>query len=131
MNKFSFRISFGDTDPFGVAYFASYLDYCKKALDEWIRNKGIKPEDFYRNKEKGWGFPVIEISCRYFSPVKYDEEIIIEVYLKEVTDKDVKFLFEIKNLKGEKRAEAEIKLRCVSREFKSIFIPKEVRKYLV
>lgn len=130
MKQFSFRITFGDTDPFGIAYFTAFLDFCKKALDEWLRDMGILPGDFYRNRDKGWGFSITETSCRYFKAVKYDEIIVVKVKLKEIVQKDILFLFEISDGLEEKCAEALIKLRCVDKNFKSIPIPEEIRLIL-
>jgi hypothetical protein len=45
------RVRFGDTDPYGVVYFASYFRYMKEALDEFLRVRGLPPERTYRDAE--------------------------------------------------------------------------------
>ncbi|HEY5765308.1 MAG TPA: hypothetical protein VIS30_04690, partial [Candidatus Deferrimicrobiaceae bacterium] len=52
------RVRFGETDPYGVAYFAAILDYFKRGLDEFLRSRGLPPDAVYRNVKKHFGFPV-------------------------------------------------------------------------
>jgi acyl-CoA thioester hydrolase len=42
--RWSAPIRFGDTDPYGVVYFVSYFRV-KEALDEFLRARGLPPED--------------------------------------------------------------------------------------
>jgi acyl-CoA thioester hydrolase len=44
------RVRFGETDPYGVAYFAAILDYFKRGMDEFLRSRGISPDLAYRNR---------------------------------------------------------------------------------
>ena len=37
------RVRFGETDPYGVAYFAAVLDYFKRGMDEFLRSRGLSP----------------------------------------------------------------------------------------
>src|SRR5512147_1415045 len=53
------RVRFGETDPYGVAYFAAILDYFKRGLDEFLRVRGLSPDAVYRNREKNFGFPIV------------------------------------------------------------------------
>lgn len=47
------RVRFGETDPYGVAYFTSHLEYAKTALDEYLRSMGLSPAEFYRSASGG------------------------------------------------------------------------------
>ncbi len=65
------RVRFGETDPYGVVYFTSYLEYAKSALDEYLRSLGLVPCQFYRDTSGGW--PIGEVTVRYEAPTRYDD----------------------------------------------------------
>ena len=90
------RIRFGETDPFGIAYSASYLNYFKEALDEFLRYVGFNPEYFYRNREKGYAFPIVSCHANFYKPLRYDDEIEIKV---EVILKQNQYTLNLKDLK--------------------------------
>src|SRR3989337_1155090 len=48
------RVRFGETDPYGVAYFAAILDYFKRGLDEFLRSRGLSPDGVYRNVRRSF-----------------------------------------------------------------------------
>src|SRR3990172_13265362 len=72
-------IRFGDTDPYGVVYFVSYFRFMKEALDEFLRARGLVPEDTYRDSEGGRGLPVAASSARFLTPARYGDILDIEV----------------------------------------------------
>jgi len=51
------RVRFGETDPYGVAYFAAIFDYFKRGMDEFLRSRGLSPDLAYRNRNRNSGFP--------------------------------------------------------------------------
>ncbi len=67
------RVRFGDTDPFGVAYFVSYFRYMKDALDEFLRARGLPPERTYRDAEGGRGLPIAASNARFIAPARYGD----------------------------------------------------------
>lgn len=85
------RVRFGDTDPYGVLYFAALLDYFKESVDECIRQMGDAPEKIYRNREERFGFPVVRVEADYLRPVRYDEQVILECSVDSVGGKSVTF----------------------------------------
>jgi len=38
-------VRFGDTDPYGVIYFASYFRYCHHGIEEFFRHHGLPPHE--------------------------------------------------------------------------------------
>lgn len=77
-NLTSYRVIYGDTDQMGVAYYANYLRWFETGRTEFLRQIGTP---YTTIEKKGLLFPVTEVSCRYFRPAHYDEEIIIETTL--------------------------------------------------
>jgi len=77
-NLTSYRVIYGDTDQMGVAYYANHLKWFEIGRTEFLRQTGMP---YFSIEEKGLRFPVIEVSCRYFRPSRYDDVITIETTL--------------------------------------------------
>jgi len=78
------RVRFGETDPYGVAYFAAILDYFKRGMDEFFRSRGISPDLAYRNRERNFGLPVVATQCRYRAPVRFDDLLTLRTRVARV-----------------------------------------------
>lgn len=128
------RVRFGETDPYGVAYFAAILDYFKRGLDEFLRARGLSPDAVYRNPKKGFGFPIVATQCRYRAPVRFDDPLILRTRLVRLDDKGATFGFSMfRTVQGKDvlAAEGKISCRAIDASWKPIPVPKELRKALV
>ncbi len=122
------RVRFGDTDPFGVTYFSSYFDYFKSALDEFLREKGISPESFYRNPDENYAFPIVFAEARFYRPTRFDDEIEVTVAVENVKENSVVFKFEAR--KSERVAEGKIVCACVDKEWRKRPVPEKLKRLL-
>ena len=70
------RVRYAETDQMNVVYYANYLVWFEIGRVELLRSLGLA----YSQMEIDHGLilPVIEASCRYRSPARYDDEILIE-----------------------------------------------------
>ncbi len=93
MSRTEVRVRFGETDPYGVVYFTSYLEYAKSALDEYLRSLGFAPAQFYRDASGGW--PIGEVTVRYESPARYDDLLGVAIWVAELANSTVRFGFRI------------------------------------
>ncbi len=126
--KTEVRVRFGDTDPFGVVYFKSYLQYAKDAIDEYARSLGHKPAEFYRSPQGGYGLPVVECQCRYLAPAYYDDLLEIYPFVEEVRDKAIVFGFEVYLSRTKKRlAKGSITCLAVDRDWRPISLPEKIK----
>jgi len=75
----SFRVRFGDTDPYGVMYFASFFKYAHQALENYLRDKGMPPEELFKNHDRNLGMPVVAAGGEFKKPIKYGEEVKLKV----------------------------------------------------
>lgn len=127
------RVRFGETDPYGVAYFAAILDYFKRGMDEFLRSRGLSPDGVYRNVRRNLGFPVIATQCRYRSPVRFDDPLILRTRVVRVEEKGATFGFSLfRTVEGKDvlAAEGKISCRSIDASWKPIPIPKDLRKAL-
>jgi acyl-CoA thioester hydrolase len=68
------RVRYAETDQMGVVYYANYLVWFEVGRTELLRSLGWS----YREMEhEGIGLPVIEASCLYHRPARYDDELEI------------------------------------------------------
>jgi acyl-CoA thioester hydrolase len=105
------RVRFGETDPFGVVYFTSHLEYVKAALDEYLRGLGLSPARFYKDAAGGW--PIGEVIVRYEAPARYDDLLSVTIWVAELARSAVRFGFRIEHA-GEGTPLAQGVITCVA-----------------
>ncbi len=72
------RVIYGDTDTMGVVYHANYLRWFEMGRTELFRHMGLP----YREIEsRGLMLPVAEAHCKYVTPARYDDLIVIHTRL--------------------------------------------------
>jgi len=86
-------VFYGDTDQMGVAYYANYFRWFEMARNEFLRAAGCT----YRAlEEQGVLLPVIEASCAYQSPARYDDLLEIEAWINQRSRVRVRFEYRIR-----------------------------------
>jgi acyl-CoA thioester hydrolase len=95
------RVRYAETDQMGIVYYANYLVWFELGRVELLRSLGLA----YSRLETDHGciLPVIEASCRYKSPARYDDEILVETRPAMLRGSVLKFAYRIlrKALEGE------------------------------
>lgn len=93
------RVRYAETDKMGVAYHGEYLPWFEVGRTDWLRNG---PERCYRRLEAaGWFLPVIELTARYHSPARYDDDVLIMTTLSEASRARFCFDYECLRAGGE------------------------------
>ncbi len=87
------RVRYAETDQMGVVYYANYLVWFELGRVELLRSLGLA----YSKLEVDHGciLPVIEVKCKYRSPAKYDDEILIESWPSLVRGSVIRFAYRI------------------------------------
>ena len=87
------RVRYAETDQMGVVYYANYLVWFEIGRVELLRSLGLA----YAQMESDHGLilPVIEASCRYRSPARYDDQILIETRPALLRGSVLKFAYRI------------------------------------
>ncbi|MHC1730101.1 MAG: acyl-CoA thioesterase [Syntrophobacteraceae bacterium] len=86
-------VRFGDTDPYGVIYCASYFRYCHHGIEEFLKFHHLPPHEVFRNQAEGYGLPIVSAACNFLKPVKYGDELRLVVSLAEIKEKSLTFHF--------------------------------------
>lgn len=125
------RVRFGDTDPYGIVYFVTYFRWCHRAIEEFLRAVGLKPEGTFRNVEEGFGLPVVEAWCRFRRPARYGDRLTIRTKVKELRERAVIFHFEFFPEQGQELlAEGTATLVAITRDWRARELPERVRQAL-
>jgi acyl-CoA thioester hydrolase len=131
VHRTTVRVRFGDTDPYGIVYFVSYFRYCHRAIEEFLRACGLKPEVTFKNVQEGFGLPIVEAWCRFRRPTQYGELLRIETRLQEVRSKALIFRFEFYPETGrELVAEGTANLVAIDAAWRARELPERLREHL-
>jgi acyl-CoA thioester hydrolase len=87
------RVRYAETDQMGVVYYANYLIWFEIGRVELLRQLGF---DYKRMEiEDDCWIPVVEATCRYKSPARYDDELIIQTEVAAIRGSILKFRYRI------------------------------------
>jgi acyl-CoA thioester hydrolase len=87
------RVRYAETDQMGVVYYANYLVWFEIGRVELLRSLGLAYSQLETEHE--CILPVVEASCRYRSPARYDDEILIETTPAMLRGSVIKFAYRI------------------------------------
>ncbi len=100
------RVRYAETDQMGIVYYANYLVWFELGRVELLRSIGLA----YSRLEIDHGciLPVIDVSCRYKSPARYDDEIVIETWPAMLRGTVIKFAYRIYRKPDQEKKEREL-----------------------
>ncbi|MFN8005889.1 MAG: thioesterase family protein [Terriglobia bacterium] len=87
------RVRYAETDQMGIAYYSNYLVWFEVGRGEYCRQRGFVYRDF--EKENEAHLAVAEAQCRYHSPARYDDLLVIRTRVPEFRKRTVRFEYEI------------------------------------
>jgi acyl-CoA thioester hydrolase len=87
------RVRYAETDQMGIVYYANYLVWFELGRVELLRSLGLAYSQL--EKEHECILPVVEATCRYRSPARYDDEILIETRPALLRGSVIKFAYSI------------------------------------
>ena len=98
-NETRIRVCYADTDQMGVVYYSNYLIWMEMGRGEFCRALGLRYRDMERND--GIVLAVAEANCRYISPARYDDEVIVKTWIKKANTRLMEFGYEMRNASGD------------------------------
>ncbi len=117
------RVRYAETDQMGVVYYANYFIWMEVGRVEFCRTSGIR----YRDIEAGGYLLVVaEANCRYITPARYDDEIVISTTLADASPRMPRFDYDIADsATGRKIATGYTKHIWCGADFRPQKLPKE------
>jgi acyl-CoA thioester hydrolase len=121
------RVRYAETDQMGVVYHANYLVWFEIGRVDFIRALGLDYRTMER--EEGVGIAVVDVSARYKSPARYDDELLIETRLNAARGPVIKFAYRVlRAADGVVLCEGETVHVVVDREMKKARLPEKYAK---
>jgi acyl-CoA thioester hydrolase len=89
-----FRVRYAETDAMGVVYYSNYLVWMEVGRVELCRALGFE----YREMERQDGIllAVAEANCRYLSPARFDDPVIVRTWIEKANRRMAMFSYEIR-----------------------------------
>lgn len=122
------RVRYAETDQMGVAYHANFFMWFEVGRVELLRQAGLDYKHLEISEHRH--IAVVEAACRYRSPARYDDELLIETRVTGVRGSVLKFAYRV--LRQEATggpatllAEGETSHVVVDREMKKAALPKQ------
>lgn len=88
------RARYGETDQMGHVYYANYLLWFEQARGAWCRDRGFT---YQQMEESGYLLPVVEAHLEYKGEVKYDDWVVVRVWVSEQRRASIRFDYEVQN----------------------------------
>jgi acyl-CoA thioester hydrolase len=105
------RVRFYETDLMGIVHHGSYPAYLEVARVEWLRRRGVAYGDW---TSRGMHLAVVELSLRYRTPARFDDELDVEATLGLVRAASMRFDYRVVRASdGALVAEGSTLLACV------------------
>ena len=120
------RVRYAETDQMGIAYYANYFVWFEEARTEYFRAKGYP---YTQIEEKGIYLPVVEASCTYKAPARYDDLLEIQTTVTGYGRTSLTFQYQI-FCNGKLNAEGKTVHVFINQQGKPVAIPEEVQKLL-
>ena len=130
-------VAFSDTDLAGIVHFARFFPYmedCEHAFYRSMEQSVHKMSD----GDGGWvGWPRIHASCDYRKPLRFENELEIELLVARVASKTIDYRFQFHKLEGETStvvAVGKVIVACVrfhEGAMEAVEIPQAIRNKIV
>jgi YbgC/YbaW family acyl-CoA thioester hydrolase len=124
------RVEFVETDLAGIAHFSNFLRWAEAAEHALLRALGLGSHD----GDLGW--PRVAVSCDYAHPLRFEDELEVEIEVRALGERSVTYAFVVRRLAPGARldcARGTLTSVCVRRgetPLKAIPLPAEVRARL-
>lgn len=129
-HEITLRVRYAETDAMRVVYYSNYLVYFEVGRTEFTRQMGLRYAEWERHGRVY--LAVVEATCRYRRPARYDDLLILRTTLAEVRSRSMVFTYELVNAEtGKAIADGRTAHVCIDEEGHAVEIPPAVRAALV
>jgi acyl-CoA thioester hydrolase len=91
------RVRYKETDQMGIAHHSNYLVWFEIGRTDLCRETGISYVEIER---RGYLLVVTEIGCRFLTPFRYDDEVLIRTSVAETASRMMRFAYELYDASG-------------------------------
>ena len=121
------RVRYAETDQMGVVYYSNFLVWMEVGRVELCKACGFNYRDM--EEQDGVMMAVAEANCRYSSPARFDDEVVIRTWIEEANSRIIKFAYEMSiAADGRKLASGYTRHVLVDRQFQRTRLPEKYFK---
>jgi len=120
-------VRFADIDPAGVVYYPRFLHYCHTAMEDFFAQALALPYPRLIAEHRV-GFPAVHLDVDFRSPLRYGDEVAIQVAIAKIGRSSVDWRYEL-TLAGREGPCAEIRVVTACLDFDS-FRAREIPDWL-
>lgn len=91
------KVRFVETDLMGVVHHSNYFRWFEMGRVEYLRQAGVLLTELMAD---GIVFPITHVECQYRASAKFDDIILIEPTLKEVSPVKMIFTYQVVRQQG-------------------------------
>ena len=120
------RVRYAETDQMGVVYYANFFIWFEIGRVELLRQLGFQYKEMEIDDD--CHIPVVDATCRYKSPARYDDELLLETTVLALRRTVIKFgyrLFRTENEAQTLLAEGETTHVTVNRSMRKVRLPQK------
>lgn len=88
-DRTTIRVRFSEVDSMSIVWHGEYIRYFEDGRESFGKKYGLSYMDIYHN---GFLAPMVDITCQYKSPLRVDEEAIVET--RYIATEAAKIVFE-------------------------------------
>jgi len=122
------RVRYAETDQMSVVHHSNHLIWFEVGRVELLRQLGFS---YLEMETDGMNTPVVEVTCRYKHPARFDDEITIRTRLAQMRTSLLRFQYEIvRKSDGRLLAEGETVHVVVGRDLKRTHLTEKYRGVL-
>lgn len=93
------KIEFVDTDMAGIVHFTRFFVFMETAEHEFLRSLGTSVATEWNGNKIGW--PRITASCEYLSPLHFEDEVDILLWISKKGTKSLTYQFHFTHNKND------------------------------
>jgi acyl-CoA thioester hydrolase len=93
VNECPVRVRYAETDQMGVVYHANHFVWFEIGRVELLRQLGFSYKDM--EQQDNCFIAVVDARCRYKAPARYDDEIVVRTWLKNIRESVIHFGYEL------------------------------------
>lgn len=90
------KVRFVETDAMGVVHHSNYFRWFEMGRVEYLRTVGILLTDLMA---KGILFPITDVTCKYYASARFDDYVLIETEMAEVSRAKMIFSYTVRREK--------------------------------
>jgi len=124
----SVQVRFGDVDHAGIVYYPQFFIYFHEAFEDFFNDAGISYVQLL--DERRIGFPTVHVETDYKSPLRYGDQLDIEVAVGKLTNRSLVMRYDgYRHRDGKLSVSCTITTVCVDMTtFSSREIPADLRE---